>query len=158
VRIIDGHNVIGAAEAFGLALSQSDKEERLLRLLSSYRSRRRRREPTLVVFDGHHGRLAVGPRRYSHAGIEVEWAVGESADAVIVRRVKSAPRPGEIEVVTSDQALLSSVTGWGAKGTRSPAFLDRIAEAMAEEPAPEKPEAPSQTEVAEWLERFDREK
>jgi predicted RNA-binding protein with PIN domain len=156
--IIDGHNLIGAAGDFGLALSHSDKEERLLRLLASFRSRRRSRAQILVVFDGHHGRLAVGPRRYSHAGVDVEWALGESADAVIIRRVRSAPRPGEIEVVTSDQSVLRAIASWSAKGTRSPAFLERVAEALTAEPAPEKPEAPSQTEVAEWLERFDRER
>lgn len=156
MRIIDGHNLIGAAGAFGIALSQTDKEERLLRLLARFRSRRRSRQQLLVVFDGHHGRLAVGPRRYSHAGIDVEWAIGESADAVIVRRVRAAPHPAEIEVVSSDQGVLRDIAGWGAKGLRSPAFLERIAEALADEPTAEKPEAPSQAEVAEWLERFDR--
>jgi len=154
VRIIDGYNVIGAAGEFGLALSLPDKEDRLLRLLSSYRSRRRSRQATLVVFDGHYGRLAAGPRRYTQLGIEVEWAIGETADAVIARKVRSAARPREIEVVTSDELVLRAIASCGAKGVRSAAFLAEIASAFADEPAAEKPEQSSPAEVAEWLERF----
>ena len=154
MRIIDGYNVIGAAGEFGLALSLPDKEDRLLRLLSSHRSRRRSHQAMLVVFDGHYGRLATGPRRYSQLGIEVEWALGETADAVIVRKVRSATRPREIEVVTSDELVLRAVASSGAKGVRSPVFLAEIASAFVDEPAAEKPEASSPAEVAEWLERF----
>ena len=154
MRIIDGYNVIGAAGEFGLALSLPDKEDRLLRLLSSYRSRRRSRQATLVVFDGHYGRLAAGPRRYTQLGIEVEWAIGETADAVIARKVRSAARPREIEVVTSDELVLRAIASCGAKGIRSREFLADIARAFPDEATPEKPEAPSPAEVDEWLGRF----
>ncbi len=157
MRIIDGYNVIGAAGEFGLTLALPDKEDRLLRLLSSYRSRRRSRQATLVVFDGHYGRLASGPRRYTQLGIEVEWALGETADAVITRKVRSAARPTEIEVVTSDEVVLRAIVSSGAKGVRSPAFLAEVATAFVDEPAAEKPEAPDAVEVAEWLEVFKRE-
>ena len=154
MRIIDGYNVIGAAGEFHLTLSLPDKEDRLLRLLSSFRSRRRSRQGMLVVFDGHYGRLATGPRRYSQAGIDVEWALGETADAVIARKVRSAARPREIEVVTSDEFVLRTIASCGAKGIRSQVFLAELSRAFVDEPAAEKPEAPSPTEVAEWLERF----
>ena len=154
MRIIDGYNVIGVAGEFALDLSQPDKEDRLLRLLALFRSRRRSRQAMLVVFDGHYGRLASGPRRYSQLGIAVEWALGETADAVIGRRVRAAARAQEIDVVTSDQQLLRTVTSWGAKGTRSPAFLAEISRTLVDEPAAEKPEAPGPDEVADWLERF----
>lgn len=154
MRIIDGYNLIGAAGAFGLALSQPDKEERLLRLLSTFRSRRRSARAMLVVFDGHYGRLAVGPRRYSQTGIDVEWTLGETADAAIERKVRSAARASEIQVVTSDELLLRGVVSRGAQQLRCPAFLEELAAALAEEPAAEKPEQSSPAEVAEWLERF----
>jgi len=154
VRIIDGYNVIGAAGEFGLALSLPDKEVRLLRLLSSYRSRRRSRRAMLVVFDGDYGRLAVGPRRTTHSGIAVEWALGETADAVIARKVRSAARAREIEVVTSDEQLLRAISSSGAKGVRSREFLAEISRVFVDEPAAEKPAAPSPDEVAEWLELF----
>lgn len=154
MRIVDGYNVIGAAGEFGLALALPDKETRLLRLLSSFRSRRRSRQAMLVVFDGHYGRLATGPRRYTQAGIAVEWSLGETADAVIARKVRGAARAREIEVVTSDEDLLRTVTNCGAKGIRSQAFLAEISRALADEPAAEKPGEPSPAEVAEWLDLF----
>jgi predicted RNA-binding protein with PIN domain len=127
VRIIDGYNVIGAAGEFGLALSLPDKEVRLLRLLSSYRSRRRSRQPMLVFDD--YGRLAAGPRRYTQLGIAVEWTLGEAADALIARKVRAAARPREIEVVTSDESVLRAIAASGAQGVRSPAFLAEISRA-----------------------------
>lgn len=154
MRIIDGYNVIGAAGRFGLALNQPDKEERLLRLLGSYRSRRRSRQEMLVVFDGGAGRLANGPRRYSHMGIQVEWTLGESADEAIARKVRRAARAREIEVVTSDQSVLRAVAGSGAQGTRSQEFLDAVQQVLAQEPAAEKPEASTPAEVADWLDKF----
>lgn len=154
MRIIDGYNVIGAAGEFGLALSLPDKEDRLLRLLSSFRSRRRSRQAMLVVFDGHYGKLASGPRRYSQLGIDVEWALGETADAVIARRVRSAARAREIEVVTSDEQLLRTIAGSGAQGIRSGDFLAEISRAFPDEPEAEKPGESSPAEVAEWLDRF----
>jgi len=154
VRIVDGYNVIGAGGEFGLALALPDKETRLLRLLSSFRSRRRSRQAMLVVFDGHYGRLATGPRRYTQGGIAVEWSLGETADAVIARKVRGAARAREIEVVTSDEALLRTVTSCGAKGIRSQAFLAEISRVLADEPAAEKPGEPSPAEVDEWLDLF----
>jgi predicted RNA-binding protein with PIN domain len=154
VRIIDGYNLIGAAAAFGLSLAQADKEVRLLRLLATYRARRRSRRAMLVVFDGHYGRLADGPRRTTHQGIQVEWSLGESADAVIERRVRTAARAREIEVVTSDEAVLRAIAGRGAKGTRSSVFLEELARVFVDEPAAEKPAAPTDAEVAAWLDVF----
>lgn len=156
VKIIDGHNLIGAAQPLGLALDQEDKEERLLRLLATWRSRRRGRNRVLVVFDGHHGRLAAGPRRYSHAGVDVEWAIGEPADDVIVRRVREAPQPREVEVVTSDGVVIRNVAACGARTVRSQEFVDQVRRALAEAPEAEKPPPPGPAEVADWLERFDK--
>ena len=154
MRIIDGYNLIGAAGEFGIALSMPDKEDRLLRLLASFRSRRRSNQALLVVFDGDYGRLAAGPRRYTQLGIAVEWTLGETADTLIARKVRAAARPREIEVVTSDESVLRAIASSGARGVRCPAFLAEISRALVDEPAAEKPEASSPAEVAEWLERF----
>ena len=154
MRIIDGYNVIGAAGEFGLSLALPDKEVRLLRLLASFRSRRRSRQAMLVVFDGHYGKLASGPRRYSHLGIHVEWALGESADAVIARRVRNAPQARGIEVVTADEQILRAISSSGAKGVRSREFLAELSRSFVDEPAAEKPAEPGPAEVDEWLELF----
>ena len=84
----------------------------------------------------------------------MEWALGETADAVIARKVRSAAHAREIEVVTSDEQVLRAIASCGAKGIRSQEFLADIARAFPDEPAAEKPETPSPAEVAEWLELF----
>ena len=154
MRIVDGYNLIGAAGDLGLALDQPDKEERLLRLLALWRSRRRGREPLLVVFDGGYGRLAAGPRRFSRGGIDVEYAVGESADALILRRVRAAANPRAVEVISSDQAVARETAGRGAKATRSQEFAAALGRALEGAPAAEKPGQPSDAEVEAWLKEF----
>ncbi len=84
----------------------------------------------------------------------MEWSLGETADAVIARKVRSAARAREIEVVTSDEQVLRAIASCGAKGIRSREFLAELSRVFVDEPAAEKPGAPSPAEVAEWLERF----
>lgn len=151
MKIFDGYNVIGAGGKLGLNLSQEDKEERLLRLLSSYRVHGRLRGRFLVVFDGHYGRLAEGPRRYTRGMIGVEWAVGESADAVIVRKVRKSSNPKGLEVITSDGEVLRKVRQARGRGTRSEDFLRKVEEVSRSVPEFEKPGPPSAGEVEEWL-------
>lgn len=154
MKIFDGYNLIGRGGALGLSLEQEDKEERLLRLLSAYRSRRRSRQRYLVVFDGDYGRLALGPRKTTRGGVTVEWAVGESADALIVRRVRRSANPRQVEVVTSDGEILRQVGQSGGRGVRSEVFLADMKKALGESPATEKPQHISEQEVEEWLELF----
>ena len=151
MKIFDGYNVIGAGGKLGLSLSQEDKEERLLRLLSSYRVHARSRGRFLVVFDGHYGRLAEGPRRYTRGVIGVEWAVGESADVVIIRKVRKSRNPKGLEVITSDGEVLRKVRQARARGTRSEDFLRKVEEVSRSVPEFEKPGPPSAGEVEEWL-------
>lgn len=153
MKIFDGYNVIGAGASFGLSLEQEDKEEKLVRLLSTYRARVRRKEAFLVVFDGNYGVLTRGRKKYRRGGIDIEWAVGESADSLIVRRVKASGNPRGIEVVTSDREVQRQVGHARATAVRSGDFLDRVARETGAE-APEKPEKPSAGEVEEWLEIF----
>jgi predicted RNA-binding protein with PIN domain len=158
MKIFDGYNVIGAGRELGLDLGQNDKEERLLRLLFTYRSRRRMKERFVVIFDGDYGRLADGPRRSTRGGITVEWAVGESADDLIVRRVRKAAKPRGVQVITSDRDVLDRVRRCRAEGVRSGVFLRGVREELKDdERVAEKPEAPSPEEVQEWLTLFGEE-
>ena len=84
----------------------------------------------------------------------MEWAIGETADAVIARKVRSAARAREIEVVTSDEQVLRAIASCGAQGHPQPGVSRRDRRAFADEPAAEKPEASSPAEVAEWLDLF----
>jgi predicted RNA-binding protein with PIN domain len=159
MKIFDGYNVIGAGRDFGLDLSQEDKEERLLRLLSKYRSRKRSRERFLVVFDGGFGHLAGTGRKVPGTGIDVEWAVGESADSLIVRKVRNISNPRGVEVVTSDREVLLGVRDRRARGVRSGDFLKEVRKILGGGAEEEKPDAPSESEVQEWLDLFaEREK
>ena len=158
MKIFDGYNVIGAGRDLGLDLAQEDKEERLLRLLAKYRSRKRSREPYLVIFDGDHGHLAEG-RKSRGAGIAVEWAVGESADSLIVKKVGRSSNPRGVEVVSSDREVLRRIGHRRARGVRSEDFLEEVRRLLGGEGAAEKPDAPSKEEVREWMELFaEREK
>jgi len=154
MKIFDGYNVIGAGKRFGLALNQEDKEERLLRLLSTWRVRRRSTARCLVVFDGHYGRLAEGPKSSTRGGITVEWAVGESADSVIVRKVRSSRNPRQIEVITSDAEVLRRVRHARGRGVRSEEFLAGLGQLLGEGEGHEKPGDPTAGEVEEWLTLF----
>jgi predicted RNA-binding protein with PIN domain len=154
MKIFDGYNVIGAAGSLGLSLAQDDKEERLLRLLNTYRSRKRGRGSFLVVFDGDYGRLAEGPKKYSRGGIAVEWAIGESADSVIIRRLRRSGDARGIEVITSDEEILREVRHVRGRGTRSGEFVREVAGLLREAPELEKPEKISSDEVREWLALF----
>ena len=154
MKIFDGYNVIGAGKRLGLSLSREDKEEGLLRLLIAYRSRRRVRERFLVVFDGDYGRLALGPKKYTRGGIAVEWAIGESADSLIVGKVRRSRNPKEIEVISSDEEILGHVRRARARWMRSGDFLALVEEAMEEGAQIEKPDRPTAGEVQEWLALF----
>lgn len=154
MKIFDGYNVIGAGKNLGLSLSREDKEEALLRLLYAYRSRRRSREKYLVVFDGDYGRLAQGPKKYTRLGIAVEWAIGESADSLIVGKVRRSRNPKEIEVISSDEEILGHVRRARARWMRSGDFLALVEEAMEEGAQMEKPDRPTAGEVQEWLTLF----
>ena len=116
--------------------------------------RRRVRERYLVVYDGDYGRLAEGPKKYMHMGIGVEWAVGESADDLIVRRVVRARNPRGMQVVTSDGAVVRGVRAAGASAMSSREFLRMVKVALGESDAAEKPSSPSAAEVEKWLEIF----
>ncbi len=154
MKIFDGYNVIGAAGSLGLSLEQVDKEERLLRLLNTYRSRKKIRGRFLVVFDGDYGRLAEGPKKYSRGGITVEWAIGESADSVIIRRLRRSADSRGMEVITSDEEILREVRHARGRGTRSSDFVREVADLLREAPELEKPENISSEEVREWLTLF----
>ena len=154
MKIFDGYNVIGAGKKCGLDLSQDDKEERLLRLLSKYRSQKRKKERFLVVFDGDYGHLAFGGRKSSGAGIDVEWAIGESADSLIVRKVQNSANPRGIEVITSDREVLLGIRDRRARGVRSGDFLEEVQKALGAGVEAEKPAPPSASEVQEWLDLF----
>lgn len=147
--LIDGHNLIGQLPT--LSLEDPDDEEKLVRLLKSYRARTGK--AITVVFDP--GRTSALAKSRRLGGIEVVFAPhGSSADAVIARRVRRSQNPRAWLVVTSDRKLAATVTRLGARVQSAEAF----ASAMSR-PTEESPEwrdtPPTPEEVEEWLALFE---
>jgi predicted RNA-binding protein with PIN domain len=147
--LIDGHNLIGRLPA--LSLQDPDDEEKLVRLLTSYRARTGK--AVTVVFDPGEAFHLAQTRRLG--GIEVVFAPhGSSADAVIARRVGSSRNPPDWLVVTSDQRLAETVKRQGARVQSAEGFgsaLDRPVEA----PPAWRETPPSSEEVEAWLALFE---
>jgi predicted RNA-binding protein with PIN domain len=147
--LIDGHNLIGRLP--GISLQDPDDEGKLVRLLSSYRSRTGK--AVTVVFDP--GGAFSLPRRRRLGGVEIEFAPqGGSADRVIQRRVQKARNPGEWQVVTSDRELAESVGRLGARVQSAEAFASKMT-TPADAPPDWRETPPSPDEVDSWLALFE---
>ena len=155
--LIDGHNLIGQLPT--LSLQDPDDEEKLVRMLVSYRVRTGKR--ITVVFDPGGGYALSETRR--QGGIEVVFAPhGSNADAVIARRVQRNRDPRGLLVVTSDRGLAEAVTRLGARVRPAQAFAAELEppSATAQDaeldalPA-EKDTPPTSEEVEAWLELFE---
>lgn len=146
--LIDGHNLIGQLPI--LSLEDPDDEEKLVRLLASYRARTGK--AITVVFDPGGAYALPGSRR--HGGVEVVFAPhGGSADGVIARRVRRSRNPQEWQVVTSDRKLTEAVTRQGARVLRAEDYAAEL-ELPAEVEPDRKELPPSPDEVESWLALF----
>jgi predicted RNA-binding protein with PIN domain len=137
-----------------LSLQDPDDEQSLIRLLMSYQARTGKR--VTVVFDpGVHFSL---PSSLRSGKVEVVFAPqGSTADDVISRRVHKSRHPAGLQVVTSDQRLLETVTRQGARVRR--------AEEFAAELGPQREVSPgwkegtlSPDQVDAWLAEFGEQK
>lgn len=146
--LIDGHNLIGRLP--GLCLRDPDDEEKLIRLLQVYRSRKRK--AITVVFDS--GGSFTLPANQRRGGIEIVYAPHESsADAVIIQRVQRSRHPNDWVVVTSDRLLAERVTRLGAKVQSAEAFAADLHSPPQETPAwKDRPLSPA--EVERWMALF----
>ena len=147
--LIDGHNLIGRLP--GISLQDPDDEEKLARLLSSYRSRTGK--AVTVVFDP--GSAYALPNRRRLGGVEIVFAPhGSSADTVIRRRVQRARNPGEWQVITSDRELAGAVARLGARVQSAEEFASNMT-APADAPPDWRETPPSPDEVDSWLALFE---
>ena len=147
--LIDGHNLIGRLPT--ISLQDPDDEEKLARLLSSYRARTAK--SITVVFDPG-GAFAL-PQRRRLGGVEIVFAPrGSNADRVIARRVQKIRNPGEWLVVTSDRELSETVSRLGARVQSAEAFALDMAESVGA-PPDWRETPPSPDEVDSWLALFE---
>jgi predicted RNA-binding protein with PIN domain len=154
--LIDGHNLIAARP--DISLDDPDDEIKLILVLKSWAVARRKREVT-VIFD--RGLPGGFQQRLSSSRINVVFASqGETADSLLIRRIKQLRNPSEYILVSSDQAIQT------AAGSRRLAYLaseEFAGELVKKEPSPppaaeklDKTDEPSltQEEVTEWLDLF----
>ena len=121
--LVDGHNLIGRMPT--ISLRDPDDEEKLVRLLKSYRARTGK--AISVVFDPGTQFSLAGSHR--EAGVEIVFAPhGSSADATIVRRMEKSQNPGGWLVVTSDREVASHVARSGARVKSSEDFAIELAD------------------------------
>jgi predicted RNA-binding protein with PIN domain len=119
--IVDGNNVMGSRPD-GWWRDRPGATRRLIEQLGRWAAHAQ--EEVLVVFDGRRPEgLTSAP------AVEVrfaERAARDAADDVIAALVAAAVTPAELEVVTSDAALVERVRRRGAKVTGSGGFRDRL--------------------------------
>jgi hypothetical protein len=147
--LIDGHNLIGQLPT--ISLDDPDDEEKLARLLSTYRARTGK--AITVVFDP--GGAFDLPKSRQLGGVKIVFAPhGSNADRVITRRVQKLRNPSEWLVVTSDRELANAVSRLGARVQSAAAFSLNLTGST--EAAPEwKESPPSPDEVDTWLALFE---
>lgn len=147
--LIDGHNLIGRLSQ--LSLQDPDDEEKLVRLLRSYRARTGK--AITVVFDPG-GTFALSQKR-RRGGIETVFAPhGSSADAVIAKRVRRSRNPRDWLVVTSDRDLAETVARQGARVRSAEDFAQELG--ALRDSTPDWKDVPlSDEEVEKWLSLFE---
>lgn len=156
--LIDGHNLIGRMPDIGLA-DPHDEVELVLRLRSwSARSRKRR---VTVVFD--HGLPGGVDKALSTGKVRVVFAPsGNSADSILIERIRSVRNPGELTVITSDARILNVADKRRVPAIRSEDFVssmrkgEQTTAGASEEVDPSIVEDRelSDAELAMWLDLF----
>ena len=146
---IDGHNLIG--QLTGIGLEDPNDEARLVGWLRQVMARRNQR--CIVFFDaglpgGFSSDLSSGPVKvvFAHGGT--------SADAMIMARIRKAPDPGAVMVVSDDREVIAAALQRRMRviGARDFARLWAAPSVAPDEkdPAPRL----SPREVNEWLAEF----
>lgn len=155
--LIDGHNLIAAMAnvAADISLEDPDDEIKLILVLKSWAVARQKRIVT-VIFDG--GLPGGYQKRLSTSRINVVFAQeGQTADALLIHRIKQVPNPPEFTLVSSDRKIQEAANKRKMTFIPSDDFARQLVE-KKKPPQPVKPESEepvlSSKEVAEWMELF----
>jgi hypothetical protein len=98
--LIDGHNLIGQMP--GLRLDDPDDEAKLIEYLRRYRARTG--HIITVIFDP--GQVYRTAETKKQGGLTIQFAApGQTADHLIIRRLRQVQNPPALTVVTSDRAV-----------------------------------------------------
>jgi predicted RNA-binding protein with PIN domain len=154
--LIDGHNLIGQMP--DLRLSDPNDEEKLLEYLRRYRARTGHR--LTVIFDpGQTYQPATTKKR---GGITIQYAPhGQTADRLIMRRLRNIKNPQGTMVVSSDQAVQQAARQAKVRVVAAREFGQQLLQLSSggESSTDEDSQADvrlSADEVNEWLAIFDQ--
>ncbi len=122
--LIDGYNLIHTIPSIAEELDQDLESSRnsLVKLLHTYRSRKKDIYPITIVFDGQKEHL--DKRNAPPRGISITFSRGETADELIVKMVKKEYK-GSI-LVSSDRELRKNAEPYVNTLFYSEEFADRI--------------------------------
>jgi predicted RNA-binding protein with PIN domain len=151
--LIDGHNLIGCMP--NLHLDDPNDEEKLLEYLRRFRARTGHH--LTVVFDSGAGYRPGQTRK--KGGITIQFVLpGQTADQVLMRRMRRVKNPQAVGVVTSDRAVQQAARQAGLRVQTSGEFAGQLlAPPSVETETEERTNLRlSSTEVEEWLDIFNR--
>jgi len=157
--LIDGYNLAHALGVLVGKVSPAELERSRLELLKSLAAAHGSAAGDVtVVFDARTAR-GLSPRQQV-ARIDVRFAIGEEADDLIERLVKSDAAPKHLAVVSDDRRVREAARRRGCEVLGCQAYMDRLDD-LSRTPAPrpqqpEKPDSLTPAEAAEWAERFAR--
>ncbi len=149
--LIDGHNLIGQTP--GLSLADPDDEQQLIELLRAYLVRVNKKGT--VIFDQG---LPGGAGRWSNNVLEVRFApLPKKADDLILARLRAAPNPRELIVVSGDREVGAAAKQAGARVIQSADFARTLrSKPESDKRATDKESGLSAEEAAAWEEEFKR--
>lgn len=147
--LIDGHNLIGRLP--DVSLEDRDDEVRLVSRLQAYAGRTGKR--VAVVFD--RGMPGGRSDNLSSGRVEVVFApTGRSADRVLRERIRQAPNPRGLLVVSSDREVISAALGRGARVVRSEDFVAQLEPVATRSNGAKEDPRLSPGELEDWLALF----
>ena len=150
--LIDGHNLVGQMP--DLRLDDPDDEEKLLEYLRRYRARTG--HTLIVIFDAGQGYHPAKTHR--RGGITIQFvSPGQTADQILIRRIRQVKNPQAVIVVTSDRDVQQAAQQAGLRVVTSQEFARQLLQPSS--PSGEDKESRanirlSPDEVDEWLAFF----
>ena len=104
--LVDGHNAMGALRVQGVTHEARRRE--LLRRVSAAAPH------ATVYFDAANAPEGI-IEAYSEQGVHVVYCRDREADAAIVERVRNAPIPGRLVVISNDREVVGRASQLGAQ-------------------------------------------
>ncbi|MEE9295170.1 MAG: NYN domain-containing protein [Phycisphaerae bacterium] len=153
--IIDGNNLLYAMHEH--APVPHVGRETLFRAVDRWA--RTHQNKVTLVFDGPKPRTGLAQQMTS-SRVNVQFSAPETADDVIIRKIKKASHPTTIRVVTSDSVISHAARYRRCAHTKCAAFVAELFPAdRADQPQPlaapeEKPANLSPDDVNHWLDEF----